>query len=357
MLVKSHGFIIWVRHTTYLSFVTLVASLLLLVVACGAPEKVPTASAPAEPAAAEPNVTETTITEPNVTEPAATEPTSLIDDVTDGKAFIWKITSDNSEIYLLGSVHAANPDIYPLDTTIEQAFALADNLVVEVDITQVDPTYTAQLLFEYGTYPSGNTLKDNIPEDIYIQLEENLGRMGVNIITLDMFRPWVFTTIIEEIQIQETGYSTEYGIDLHFIEKTWEDDKPVIELETAEYQIELISSLSDELMILIIEDSLDNPATKEDMDMLFQAWRNGDVTEFESITFKAFVDNPELEPFLERMFYERNYNMAEKIEEFLADEGIYFIVVGAGHLVGDEGLINLLSKRGYETVQLTKQGK
>ena len=95
------------------------------------------------------------------------------------KSFIWKISSETNSIYLLGSIHAASPDIYPLDSAIENAFELADNLVVEVDITQMDGTRMLQLMLDYGTYPQGGSLRDYISEDLYAQLDEQFEELGV----------------------------------------------------------------------------------------------------------------------------------------------------------------------------------
>ncbi len=271
---------------------------------------------------------------------------------TQNKSFIWKISSEASSIYLLGSIHMAKAELYPLDSSIEDAFELADNLVVEVDITQVDEMYTLQLIMERGTYPQGEGLRNHIPSDLYAQLEEQFKELGFGIALFDMYKPWVVVVMQEELQMQALGYSAEHGIDLHFINQAAEAGKDIIELETADLQVELISSLSEELMILLLEESVENPLTPEDSEMLFEAWEDGDAVEMELLLFEALIDEPALAPYFYTMIDQRNLNMAEIIEGFLADDETYFIVVGAGHLVGDNGLINILDERGYVTEQL-----
>ncbi len=281
-------------------------------------------------------------------------PLSACDRDTDtpNKSFIWKISSEVNSIYILGSIHVASPDIYPLDSSIEDAFELADNLVVEVDTTQVDGTRMLQMMLDYGTYPQGEGLRDNIPEDLYAQLDEQFKELGFNIALFDMYKPWVVVTMQEELQLEELGYYTEHGIDLYFINQATESGKDIIELETAEFQIELISALPDELMILLLEESVANPLTEEDAASLFEAWEDGDTVAMEQLLFEALTEEPSLEPYYDAMVDERNINMAEIIEGFLADDETYFVVVGAGHLVGDSGLINILEARGYVTEQL-----
>jgi uncharacterized protein YbaP (TraB family) len=265
------------------------------------------------------------------------------------KSFIWEISSEVNSVYLLGSIHVASPDIYPLDSSIEDAFELADNLVVETDITQVDEMYTLQLIMEYGTYPPGETLRDDISDDLYAQLVEQFGDV---IGTLDNYRPWVVVTMLEQMQTQELGYNAEYGIDLYFINKAVDSGKDIIELETVDYQIALISALPDELMILVLEADLAHPMTQEDGDSLFQTWEDGDTAAMESLFFSALTWEPELEPYYDVLVYARNVTMAETIEGFLADDESYFVVVGAGHLVGEDSLIDILAERGYLTEQL-----
>ena len=268
-----------------------------------------------------------------------------------GKSFIWKISSEADSIYLLGSIHVASPDIYPLDSAIEDAFELADNLVVEVDISQVDEMQTLQLLMDYGTYPPGETLQDNISADLYAQLEEQFD-FGVAMLDFNIFRPWVVVTLLEQLQLQELGYNPQYGIDLYFINQAADSGQDIIELETADFQIALLSALPDELMILVLESSVEDPLTREDAELLFQAWEDGDTAAMELLLFEALDEEPALAPYYDVLIYARNVTMAETIEGLLAEDETYFVVVGAGHLVGEDSIIDILAERGYLTEQL-----
>jgi len=268
-----------------------------------------------------------------------------------GKSFIWKISSEADSIYLLGSIHVASPDIYPLDSAIEEAFELADKLVVEVDISQVDEMQTLQLIMDYGTYPPGETLQDNISADLYAQLEEQFD-FGVAMLDFNIFRPWVVVTLLEQLQLQELGYNPQYGIDLYFINQAADSGQDIIELETADFQIALLSALPDELMILVLESSVEDPLTREDAELLFQAWEDGDTAAMELLLFEALEEEPALAPYYDVLIYARNVTMAETIEGLLAEDETYFVVVGAGHLVGEDSIIDILAERGYLTEQL-----
>jgi uncharacterized protein YbaP (TraB family) len=315
-----------------------VLALLLLVSACGAPQPEETA--------------------PGLTDSQETSlPTmaTATDSGVPGRAFVWEVKSDTSTAYLVGSIHVAGTDIYPLDRAIENAFHAADNLAVEIDISKVDALSTGQLMMEYGTYPQGEGLKSNLPEGLYTELGEFFKNYGTDIMLMDMLRPWVISTLIEELQLEALGYSAQQGIDMYFIEKAVEVSKNIFELETAEYQIELLSSFPDEMMILVIEETLENPLTEEIMNDLFDAWENGDAAAIESLVYEDMDKYTEFEGYYDTLYKERNYNMAGEIDGFLADDETYFVVVGAAHLVGEEGLISLLEARGYEITQLLKQ--
>ena len=302
--------------------------------ACGAPD----------------DETPATVPEPVLlTEP---EPTPQNDIDTGSRSFLWKISSEENFVYLLGSIHVAKPTIYPLDSVIEDAFLLADNLVVEVDINEVDAQETLRLVMEYGTYPEGDGFKDNVSEELYTKLNEQFWQFGISIKLLDMYKPWFIYLTLDQLTWLNLGYQPEYGIDYYFLDKAITTEKDIIELETAEDQIELLSLFSDELAIMILDEYVDNMPTQEDIQLLFDAWEDGDAAEMELLIFEALVEEPALAPFYEMMFDERNFDIVVRIDEFLAEDEVYFIVVGAGHLVGENGLINLLDDRGYEIEQL-----
>ncbi|MBT4512745.1 MAG: TraB/GumN family protein [Chloroflexi bacterium] len=267
------------------------------------------------------------------------------------KSFLWEISSESTTVYVLGSIHMASADLYPFADAIEDAYDISQNLAVEVDITGIDMEVSNMLLIK-GKYPTGETLRDNISADLYEKVDEVLGELGWGIFIVNTFEPWVVTTTIEELQMTSFGYSSDYGIDTHFLNRAHEEGKDIIELESMEFQINLLDGFSDEIQILILEDVVENMATKKEIESLFDAWETGDVTAMENIALDDPSGNPELVPVNEAFLDERNFGMVDKIEDFLKDDETYFVVVGAAHLVGENGIINLLGEKGYSTEQL-----
>ena len=270
-------------------------------------------------------------------------------------SFLWEATSDVTTVYILGSVHVAKADLYPLDSTIEDAYARSHNLVVEIDISSENLDKAEELLMEKGMYPPDENLQSNIPDDLYSRVSDRLMEFdssGLLLFTLNLFEPWVVATTITDMELMELGYDVEYGIETYFLNKAAVDGKDVLELESVEFQLDLFDSLSNELQIMMLEDAIENPIIEEELERMFDAWCTGDTTQMEQILFESIEEEPEYQPLYEKIFDERNFQMVEKIRGFLFDNEIYFVVVGAGHLLGENSIINLLTEKGYKVRQL-----
>lgn len=269
-------------------------------------------------------------------------------------SFLWEVSSDTNTVYILGSVHVAKEDLYPLAEAIENAYALADYLVVECNINAVSELEMTALLMEKGTYPAGEDLSDYISDALYSRLYDRLMELdptGLMISSINLFEPWVAATLITDLDYMALGYEAEYGIDYHFLEKAEADGKDILELESAEFQLDIFDSLPYETQIILLEDAVDNHVTADEIETMFEAWNTGDVTTMEWLILGSDISNPEYRTIYENLLDERNFLMLEKIEQYLEDDETYLVVVGAGHLVGENGIINLLDSKGYTIEQ------
>ncbi len=279
-----------------------------------------------------------------------------IETETPQKSFIWEVTSDDTTVYILGSIHVADADLYPLEEVIEDSYKASSNLVVEININDSENLQeTQRLLMEKGMYPSGENLEDHITAELYEKLKKRLKELnssGLFLYSLKMFEPWVVALSISDLEYIELGYDAEHGIDIYFLNKADEDGKNILELETVEFQLDIFDGLPEELQIMMLEDTIDNPTTREELEELFDAWCVGDTVTMEQILFEENEEDEEYDLLQERLIDERNFQMLTKIEDYLEDDEIYFVVVGAGHLIGDNGIIKLLIQKGYKVNQL-----
>ncbi|MFB9325647.1 TraB/GumN family protein [Paenibacillus aurantiacus] len=263
-----------------------------------------------------------------------------------GKGFLWEVKNGGNTVYLVGSMHIADDSFYPLHPSFEQAFAEADYLGVEVDISKAADQDNQKLIMQLGTYQDGTTLKDHISADTYKQVGEILTKSGLKADALDTFKPWVVETTLATLKSMEAGYQSTVGIDLHFIQKAVERKIPVIELESYESQLNMFDGFSKELQEANLKTTLTNfDQVDEGVDQMAEMWKKGDDAALLELTAKM----SENEEFGKAMLDDRNKGMADKIDGYLksTEKAEYFIVVGAAHYLGDTGIVKLLQDKGY----------
>jgi len=272
--------------------------------------------------------------------------------------FLWKVTNPKGKAsaYLLGSIHIVPDDIYPLSSKIETAFEKSDYLVVEADMNKIDQNKIQMLTMQKGLYTDGSSLESVLEPDLYKKLTETLKETGmISIDYAKLMKPWLVALTVPQLMIMKMGYKIDNGIDMHFLKSADKSKKNILELESAEFQIELISGFSDELQIKFLKSALDETGTfKEKYDSMVKAWKDDDIKKMEDIINKEMKDSPELKPVYDKLIYDRNITMTDKIDGWLKTEKKenYFIVVGAGHIVDKDGIAKMLEKKGYKVEKM-----
>ena len=265
-----------------------------------------------------------------------------------GRCFLWKVTSPTNTVYLLGSIHVAREDFYPLPEEIEKAFDRSETLVLEVDLEKANQGDAQFRVLQKAMYPRGETLSENLGKETRDALKAYCERKGLPMAQLEPVRPWLVSLTILMSELQETGFRPELGIDMHFANQAKAQNKPVLELESAEFQIDLLSGFSDELQEEFLASTLREVADlKQSLDELAEIWKAGDAEALlREMIEEPLREEPEMKPVMQKLLDDRNVKMAGRIEEFLADDEPYFVVVGAAHLVGEQGLVRLLEQTG-----------
>lgn len=216
----------------------------------------------------------------------------------------------------------------------------------------IDESMMQRFTLQRGLYTDGSTLRNSISPELYNDLMKEAQKYGLSPLQLNFMRPWLISVTLELLRFQALGYQPQYGIDNYFITQAT-GRKEILELESAQSQLEMLSSFSPKVQELALKSTLESGIFVEEIiEELFNYWLAGDTKSLEELLFKDRIDNPELEEFYSKVFDERNYDMTDKILEYLEDDKDYFVVVGAGHLVGETGIINLLEKAGYSPKQL-----
>lgn len=267
------------------------------------------------------------------------------------KSFLWKVRAKAATVYILGSIHVLKKDLYPLPEKIEDAFNQSDALVVEANINEMNIEKMMTML-EGALYPGEETLEKHISKETYTIVKTRLSESGIPVELFHKNKPWFIASMITALELNKIGFNTEYGIDMHFLKEAM-GRKKILELESINYQIDLFNSFSDaDQEMFLLYTLKDLSIVKQEVGVLMKAWSSGDIKTMESIMLKGLSEDTRLLPIYEKLIYERNKNMANKIEGFLNSGERYFVVVGAGHLVGKKGVIELLKEKGYSVEQL-----
>ncbi|MBT2765045.1 TraB/GumN family protein [Paenibacillus sp. ISL-20] len=263
-----------------------------------------------------------------------------------GRGFMWEVESNGNTVYLVGSMHIADDSFYPLREEFEEAFAEADYLGVEIDISKAADEAQQKLILDLGSYQDGTTLKDHVSSETYTKLGDILKKNGLEPNALDAFKPWVAESTLASLKSATAGYEASAGVDLYFIQKAIESKIPVIELESYESQLGMFNDFSKELQEETLKATLDNFDVLDDsVNQMAEMWKTGSDEQLLELT-NNFSDNEE---YNKAMLIDRNIGMADKIDGYLKsdEKEEYFIVVGAAHYLGEHGIVKLLEDKGY----------
>lgn len=265
------------------------------------------------------------------------------------KSILYKVTSNSSTVYVLGSIHLAKPELYPLDKAIEKAYAASDALVVELDPGSPHSLQVIQdVMMTEGMYPPGKSLKSELTPRTYKMLEAYMQQTGLSLEIMQPMRPWTVMLQLSVMEMLRLGYSPELGIDNHFLLQAKHDKKRVLEIESAEEQMALLSKNDKAFQDLMLRYTLESMHEMEPLlEKMFTSWKEGDAATLATVVDSSLVVDPRLTQIYDLLITQRNYKMTATIESYLTTNKVYFVVVGAGHVVGDKGIIALLQKAGY----------
>lgn len=282
------------------------------------------------------------------------------------KGFAWQVAHKDNTMYLLGSIHQGNTDMYPINSALREAFDTSDVLLVEANLFNQNEQMQAYI--EKAMYQDGTTLKDHISQETYEKVAQAGAKVGLPIEVLDQFKVWSVAKDLSTIatsqdqSIEDATQATTQGVDMYFLLRSAVAGKPVEELEGLLFQAQLFEDLTAEykeaylnsvVELILAEESSEAQEALEREKALVDAWQadwiEGDITGF-TASYKEEIVASEEDEIVQMLFGERDAAMAEKLSEMLEAEGenTYFVVVGAGHFVEDETILYHFKDKGYD---------
>ena len=264
------------------------------------------------------------------------------------RGIFWIAEKNDRQVYLLGSIHLATADFYPLRKEILQAFEASDALVVEADILAAESDLQLQQqIMRESLYPQGQSLRDELSAEVYRQLLDWLNNKQLPEALFMRQRPAIAMITLSMMEMQAQGLDPTLGIDRHFLERAHRADKPVVELEGTLQQLKLLNEL--ENPDLLLQQTLEQlQEIKAFVPQLTSAWKTGNEdTLYQLVIADGLEDHPEYQELYETLFFARNRKMAEKIGTLSQSNRKLFVIVGAGHLVGSRSVISELQTQGF----------
>jgi len=262
---------------------------------------------------------------------------------------LWKVEGQRNAVYLLGSVHVLKKENYPLAAAIEAAFTNSSVVVFETDVAALDDPGIAFKMMSKCRLPEGETLSQQLSPEVYKQFTNHLSGSLMSAGMMEQFTPAFAAMTLVVLEMQKLGLEPEHGLDKHFFARARKEEKQIVPLETVDFQIDLLTEFTKAEGEPLMKATLKELETmKNDLTDLLNAWETGDAKKLEKLMNEAMADEPVI---YKRLLTDRNRNWLPKIEEFLRGDKNTIVIVGAGHLVGKEGVVELLRKKGLKVTQ------
>jgi uncharacterized protein YbaP (TraB family) len=262
---------------------------------------------------------------------------------------VWKISKDDKILFLGGSIHVLRAEDFPLPKEFDRVFSKSALLVLEADIDQMANEEVAQYLLNRTYLPGGQTLQSILDSDTYALLKAECVEYGLPIEVVSNFKPSMVIAMLSVLQIQKFGF-VQQGVDAYYLDKARKINKPVSFLETVEEQIDLIASMGEGYENDFVRYSLkDMSSTENELTILLSEWITGEASSIEA----SLIEEKEEWPVIYKTIVaDRNAAWMPKIEGYLASGQVPFIIVGAAHLHGPDGLLIQLKNSGCTVEQL-----
>jgi uncharacterized protein YbaP (TraB family) len=263
---------------------------------------------------------------------------------------VWMVEKNGTRMFVGGTMHILTAQDYPLPNAFEMAYTQSDQVVFETDITKMeDPVFQQYLLGEVS-YSDGRSLQQVLHADTYRAVDEFFSARGVPMSSIDNFKPGMVATMITIVELQRLGVDGE-GVDTHFNRRAERDEKPRGKLEPVEEQVAFLANMGageeDLMLSYSLEDINRMPELWRD---LTKAWLSGDLSWLEDeIALPMRTDFPSI---YDSLLVERNRTWMPQLEAMSKTAQVEFVLVGALHLSGKDGLLEQLTARGYRITQL-----
>ena len=265
---------------------------------------------------------------------------------------LWEIQGTSNQIRLLGSIHFLRPQDFPLPEAITNALMDADVVIMELDLTALNPIMVQTIMLDKAIDPNGRGLEDLLDSRSYRKAQRLAAAVDIDLSTMRQYEPWYAALQITQLRLMQLGFDGSFGVETQILMQAIQHGKDLGGLETLEAQLDSMDSLpmdaQQEFLMVTLEEAA---AAGEMLDEIIDAWKSGDTAELEENFLSDLSANSEL---YDQLIVQRNRNWTKSIVSFTEDSRNYLIVVGALHLVGDDSVLKMLNDAGFSTRQIKR---
>lgn len=263
---------------------------------------------------------------------------------------LWMVQGKSNVVYLLGSVHVLRAENYPLPKVIESAYSNSAIVAFETDIGAMEDPATQMKVMTKAALPNGESLQGQLSPTVYTNFIAHLESAGLPAAVFESLKPSIAAVTLAAVDLQKQGFDPEYGLDKHFYGLAHKQGKEIAMFESLDFQINLLTDCSKEEGELLMKATLEDIDTlKTELGKLLKAWETGDADTLDKILTEAAREAPAI---YKRLFSDRNARWVPKIQEWMRGGKNVIVIVGAGHLVGKDGVVETLRKSGARVQQL-----
>jgi hypothetical protein len=267
---------------------------------------------------------------------------------------LYEVKSDTNTVYLLGTVHVGSRQMYPLSPQVEEAFARSRVLVLEADPEDQSGVVAA---VQRSLYQPPDNLGNHVSAELLAQLRAVLPKVGLPIEYAHTMKPALLAMTVTMMEVGRLGYDPAMGVDVHFARRAKERGMPLEQLESMDEQMRMLESLSaptQQAMLAYAVQSIADGSFETELRDMMAAWSAGDEAGLRASVERESAALPAGpgDELRDAMYARRNATMAARVEAMLARDAPHFVAVGAGHLLEQDGVVELLRKRGFTVRRL-----
>ena len=266
------------------------------------------------------------------------------------QSVLYRVWRDGQTAYLFGTIHVGTSALYPLATQVRNALHGSSELVLELD-TRVDDGFSKAIL-AHGSYTDSEQLKNALSAETMRKLTAALHAQGITVASVSRFKPWLIANLLTGWELQRNGYERDQGNEFMLLEQASAQGKPIRELESADYQLGLFDTMTPEQSERYLLETLAQLADGTSLrkaEATIVAWTSGDAAALDSVMGDATDGDGTVATFTrDVLLKKRNPEMASRIERIMQTGKTACVGVGLLHLLGSEGLPELLAQHGYQ---------